>query len=342
MRRLRALRLFAVIALAAVVLTACGGTREDEEELRGFIAASERQARSFDYVEAAQDRWFRAEGAVQDDLRFRVTVHSASGPALDMIIVDDALAIRVADPTAFEEVGVPLGHPALADALLSGNWVLDPAGAPPLTPPQPDPEDRSAPAPDQVVSRLLRTLRFGIGEAQAVREFSLESIEYRPSLDPWEYPSKEEGEVRYDLIRRRLPVREEELQQQGITIGESMFRKTSIFVRDDQIYQVCEMVDVAGHEEFVRLREENKQNEFLDGVQSQVLEGRTVAPVRQRSVYVTFDYPDDVEIALPSDAIEARLDSFKPALAEALVSGLIDPPGPAPVECLRQEDVQGA
>jgi len=345
MRRVRWLRLVAAAIVVGLVATACGRTREDEIELRGFIGASDKVTREFTLIEAAADRWYSIEGAVQDDLRYRLSLSSPAGPLVEMIIVDDALAVRLPRPDVFADLDVPLGHPTTVDALMTGRWVVDPAAAPPLGVAGQEgalatAAERKPPTPIEVGTRLLRILRANMALSRQIKEFTLEDIEYRPSLDPWEYPDLVAGEVRYDLLRPILPVREEQVAQGNITIGENHFRKTSAFVRDGRLYQLCEVVDVEGHEEFVKLREENRENEFLEQLQKQVLDGKTVTPVRVRTMFTEFRYPRDVTIELPANALEARLELFINSLEAGLEDGLIEPPGPQPNACLRLDDAE--
>jgi hypothetical protein len=317
------------------VLTSCGPDTQNQEKLRNFISASGSVPHTFDYTEAAQDRWFQVSGAIEDDLRYRFTLASPQGRLLDFIIVDDAIAIRMLKPEVFRPFRAQIGHPTTADAFLAGKWVLDPAGAPPLAAPvKSDQQTRPPVDPLEIGAVLFRTLTEQMAASRQIWEYNKDDITYFRSRDPWRAPDKEAGEVRYDLLRPILPLREDQLQTGQLTIGESQFRKTTVFIRTGRVQELCEVVDVAGHEEFVKNREEGNRNKFLVDVEKQVLEGRTPVPVRQRTLYATFGYPESVKVDLPKNVVRANLSTFMGGLRTGFKQGLIAPPGPIPARCL--------
>lgn len=187
---------------------------------------------------------------------------------------------------------------------------------------------------------MLRGVRDGIGGSRGVKRFNLEDIEYKPSEDPWRQPAKVQGEERYDLIRPVLPKREEEMQQGQGRISEAQFRKTSVFVRQGKVEQVCQMVDVEGHEEFKRMRERGIRNAFLESILKQVQKGKTDLPVRPRTVLFTVSYPKGATVRIPKAAARARLNGFLSGLHEAFKQSLIAPPGPIPGACLHPVDAK--
>lgn len=331
----RGVRIAALLGAALFTLTSCGRLEDDAEELRSFLSRSEVGAQSFTFVEAAKDRWFAVRGAIQDDLRYRLILAGPKGDLAEMIFYDDALAVRLLDPAAFTASGATFGHPNTTGALMAGRWVTDPAGAPAIGQPRTQQNARAPIDPLERGVAALRTVRTQMGDSRTVREFNLESIDYRPSEDPWSYPNEEAGEKRFDLLRPLLPTREDQAQQGQIRIGESMFRKVSVYTKAGRVYRICEMVDVLGHEEFKRMEENNTRNQYLEDVRKQVLEGRTEVPVRERSVYATVAYPPKVTVTLPRGALIARLGDFLSGLRAAFTKGLIAPGGPAPQECLR-------
>lgn len=332
---MNARRVIILVVVLGLVSGACGGRREDEAKLRGFLSKAEVRPRTFVYTEAARDRWFEVKGAVADDLRYKLTLASPQGVVIEAIVQDDAIAVRLPNPGLLNTPGVSFGNPATFALLRSGKWVLDPTGAPQLSKSRRNEDPLAPPDPLEVGVRLFRGIRLEMGQASQIKRFNLEDIEYKPSEDPWEYPVEEELEERYDLIRPRLPKREEEVQQGQATITESNFRKISIFAHKAVIERVCEMVDVEGHEEFVKLRERGARNPFLESIKEQIVSGKFPTPVRPRSTYVSVKYPSHVQVKMPATGTKAKLDGFMAGLSEAFRKGLIAPPGPVPSACLR-------
>src|SRR4029078_980266 len=121
-------------------------------------------------------------------------------------------AVRFLDPAFGSQIAASLGHPTVDAALRAGKWVVDPSGAPPLFRRTTGSTTTAATGPTAIVAdpfqdtrEALQTVRGYLGESRAVKECSIDDIEYRPQQDPWRSPAKSRGEVRYDFVRPVLP-----------------------------------------------------------------------------------------------------------------------------------------
>ena len=308
--------------VAVLIASGCSNVSEDADELRRFVESSRIEPRTFRFVEASELRAYEIEGSVADDLRYRMVLSQDGNPIMEQVVSDDALAVRLLDPDKGGSIANTLGHPTVDQTLRDGGWVVDPSGAPPLLRTDIGLEQELS-DPFQEALAALRFVVRSMSDARQVKEFTLEDIEYRPSLDPWVYPDEEAGEVRYDLVRPILPKREDQLQAGQGDVGAGHFRKLSAFVRDEHVMRVCSTVDVRGHEDFVEAHKRRETDTFQIQLEQRVLDGATPTPIREREVLATFDYPDEVDVGLPSDAHTGKLTDFKAALDQAFKGGFL-------------------
>jgi hypothetical protein len=337
-------RSLAVLIVAlALVASACSPADEDQRELERSISRSELQVRAFDFVSHGTTDAYEVTGAFADDLRYKMSLSHEGRQVIQFVVSDDALAVRLPDPDFGKQLANELGHPTVDAALKAGKWVVDPSGAPPLFRRDATPAAGAASDPFTSARGALRAIDAYITDARAVKEFSLEDIEYRPQYDPWRYPEIEGAEeIRYDLVRPALPKSEAQVQTGGgagadiATVGH--FRKTSVFVRDDRVHQVCSTVDIDGHEDIVRLREEGlDSNPFLAGLLKLVKTGQTAVPIEPRTSIITVRYPKDVVVTLPGDAVRGKLATFLSAFQQGVTGGVLRPQkGRAVRECRRE------
>jgi hypothetical protein len=247
-------------------------------------------------------------------------------PVMDYRVRDDGLAVRLRDTGFGARIANVLGDPVVDKALKEGRWVVDPAGAPPLIRSDVKAGGVAADDPFRDAQDTLRLVDQSMGSAREVKEFTLEDIEYRSALDPWRYPREGSREVRYDLIRPFLPT--SEAQQTGAQgdIGPSQFRKTSVFVVGRKVTQICSLVDIQGHEEFIELREQGlDSNPFLAALLRRLERKQTAVPIEERYVFASIDYPKNASVAFPADAVTGRLETFTTALQGAFAAGVLKP-----------------
>jgi len=151
--------------------TGCGTRIDAKEDSIAAIRQTERQPRGIAYEKVAADgTTTRVDLLVTDDYRYKAQVSVDGQPALDVVVRDDALAVRVIDVDAAADAvgeavaaatggaggasvpGVPAGGgdetggdttaptaaavapptPEVIQALETRNWVTDPTGAPEL------------------------------------------------------------------------------------------------------------------------------------------------------------------------------------------------------------------
>ncbi len=331
-----------LVLLLGLVASACSPADEDQRELERSISRSELQVRAFDFISHGTTDAYEVSGAFADDLRYKMALSHEGRLLVQFVVSDDALAVRLPDPKFGEQLANELGHPTVDGALKAGRWVVDPSGAPPLFRRETAPAAGAASDPFASARGALRAIDAYITDARAVKEFSLEDIEYRPQYDPWRYPDTEGAEIRYDLVRPSLPKSEAQVQTGGgagadiATAGH--FRKTSIFVRDARVHQVCSTVDIDGHEDIVRLREEGADsNPFLAGLLQLVKTGETAVPIEPRTSIVTVRYPEDVSVTLPGDAVSGKLETFLSAFQQGVTGGVLRPEEGAALRDCRRE-----
>lgn len=332
MKRLVALLLTAL----AIASGACTNPEEDADELRSFVRASEREPRSFTYRVVSEDQTFSVRATVEDELRYAMVLAS-DHDLIDYVVRDDAVAVRLRDTGFGARLANVLGDPVVDKALKEGRWVVDPAGAPPLISSQVRAGEESSGDPFRDARDAVRLVEQGMGSAREVKEFTLEDVQYRPALDPWRYPPKDGKEVRYDLLRPFLPTSEAQtLSGQG-DIGAAQFRKTSVFVEGRRIRQICSLVDVQGHEEFIELRRRGlDSNPFLKQLLGRIEKKETSLPIEERYIVAEIDYLKNASVAAPPDATTGKLETFLTAFASALEAGLLRPSGrPDTSECRR-------
>lgn len=331
-------RLLALLAAFAVVAGACSDPNEDADELRSFVRLSAREPRRFVFRSVSERQVYSVRGIVEDELRYSMTLYSGEEAVMVYRVRDDALAVRLADAAFGARLANILGDPVVDAALKEGRWVVDPSGAPPLVRADVKAGGQSADDPFRDAQDSIRFVEQSMGQAREVKEFTLEDIEYRSALDPWRYPVEGGPEVRYDLVRPFLPTNEAATVGGQGDIGPAQFRKTSVFVTGRRIKQVCSLVDVEGHEEFIELRRSGlDSNPFLAGLLRRIRNRQTAVPIEERYVFVRVDYPDDASVDLPADAVNGKLAGFITALQGGFTAGVLRPSGRVDTKACRRK-----
>ena len=330
-------RMAVVLAAMAVVSGACSDPNEEAAELREFTRVSAREPRTLTFRSVSEEQAYEVHGTFEDELRYSMTLTTAGKPLVDYVVRDDALAVRLRDAAFGARLANVLGDPVVDAALKAGGWVIDPAGAPPLIRSEVRAGGEAVSDPFRDTQDAVRFIEQAMGQASEVKEFTLEDIEYRSALDPWRYPSQDDGEARYDLIRPLLPTNEAATIGAQGDIGPAQFRKTSVFVQGRRVRQVCSLVDVLGHEEFLQLRERGSEsNPFLAALLERIQEEETAIPIEERYVFVDIDYPRSAAVQVPPDAVAGKLETFLTALEGGFGAGVLRPTGrPDTSECRR-------
>jgi hypothetical protein len=330
-------RLAGFLALVALAFSACSDPNEDADRLRSFVRASEREPRTLVVQSVTEDQEYTVRAQVEDELRYSMQLGSGGRDLLEYVVRDDAVAVRLLDPSFGSRVANVLGDPVVDSALKAGRWVLDPSGAPPLIQTDVVAGGETSGDPFRDAQGVLRYVDQAMGQAREVKEFTLEDIEYRSALDPWRYPEEDEGEVRYDLIRPFLPTSEAATVGAQGDIGPAQFRKAVVFVERRRVREVCSLVDIKGHEEFVELREQGlDSNPFLANLLRRIERGETANPIQERYLHAEIDYPGRVSVQIPADAVTGKLETFLTALRGGFEAGILRPSGrPDTSDCRR-------
>jgi hypothetical protein len=337
-------RACAGLLLVVLVCASCSKSNEDAVELERSVARSELAPRTFSYQALGENDAYGIRGEVADDLRYKMVLSHEGRALVQYIVYDDALAVRLPDPAFGKKLANELGHPTVDRALREGKWVVDPSGAPALFRRLAGQRGISSGDPFRDSREAMRVIGDYTADARGVKEFSPEDIEYRPQYDPWRYPDAQRDEVRFDLLRQPLP--KSEAQTLGGQAGDAaqigQFRKTSVFVKDDRVHEICSVVDIDGHEDIVRLREKGlRSNPFLAGLLALIKRKETAVPIEARTTIVTLAYADRVSIELPKDAVRGKLETFLSAFQQGVTAGALKPSrGTSIGDCRRAPDAR--
>ena len=311
----------ALIGLVAslLLLPACTKDLEPQQELARYLAASEKEPRSFLY-EASPKTTFRKEvdpnsevfvtGKVEDDLRVSAKLRLGQAEVLEQVISEDALAVHVIDASKIKgiEAGPVGGSMIVGDTLRSGRWVLDYAGAPPLV------AERTREGSIKVGERpvldaiyIFQYLQRAINEAATVILLNKDDVNYRPQDDPFPLPKEDAGELRYDLVAPPLPARSARGTAAGLP-GAAHFRKMAFYVRKGKVVEVKEEVEFETHRDFRRAKEGRGPKyplQLLDAVRAG--KGREPIVVRTMSYRMSSIGDKAIKVTMPSDFLAANL-----------------------------------
>ena len=336
----RPVRAVLAALVAASALAACGDPEDTATvEIRRAIAKTEAAPRRFVYEEEANDRKVVVEGLVEDDFRYKARLLFGTVPAVDEVVVDDALADRFLDvralpllaatpgrdPTA-EPLGadVPIEAPGdvldVPTALKTKRWVLDRTGAPSLIPTA----DEQHQLGDDAIYDALTVFRYvdRVLRETEPRKFNENDLDYKPQEDPFPKPQKGSGVTRYDFPRVRVP-RPADAGGSGnqAVPGANSFRKMSVYVKDGIVVQILEDMDVASRLEdlarnydvdFGDASVEQAVKIAIDGINA-VRRGQGTEPIRVRKLsFRISDYGTEVRVELPTtDVVEGNLNILR-------------------------------
>ena len=256
-------------ALAAV-LAGCSGTNKepkDLKDLRAAIDVTRRTTRSFAYQDIGlTGTKVNVVGLFEDDFRFKAQLAINDVPVKEEVARDDAYATRFldgtklglfVDPTKIDLAAKPVVLPAestatsatLPSALVSlqaGRWVEDRFGAPNLSA---NAGSKKVIGDDPVLDALT-ALDYVEQTAQAngVVKYNPNALEptYKLKEDTFEKPGNGAKLKRYDVVQSKLPKANDQggNVQKVVVPGIENFRRMAIYVRDGQVVQVLETIDV--------------------------------------------------------------------------------------------------
>lgn len=332
------MRRLAFAPLAALLLVAAcgsGGAGVHTRAVREAIDETRNRSRAYRYVDETLDGKTEivVDGKVQDDLRYSGVVSLNGKEVYELVVADDSVAVRLIDPAGPGAVAVAAAEPdpITAQALAQGRWVIDHTVAPPLlAAAAAADEDTTADKPAaglrrenlvgddppidgaQLLNYVERALRGGFGADR----FNPEAVDYSPLDDPWNSDADrdldDEGLRRYDLVVPPLPPRAERGRTQTQPTIEQ-FRKMAVYTRGDRIVEIRERIAIAERREFRRAEAGRTARYYLE-LRDDALAGGIQDELRQRDMTYTITDTGDVEVALPTDAVEGILRDVLPAL----------------------------
>jgi hypothetical protein len=329
----RAAGVLLLAVLAASGTSACGERETADKDVLAAIRKTELDAREFTYSEVLPGTPTKQSVSIRidDDFRYKARLSISGQPALDEIAYDDALAVRIVDPSALalllRKDAVPKS-PADADdkvkvvqALSTRRWVVDKVGAPPAI--------RSTKTkvilgndPVRDALTVLTYVQRQVEESgrRFVTRFNPDSLEpaYKAKEDPFPRPAKGSGIVRYDLRLAKMPKKADAQGGNQVLPGLANFRKMAIYVRDGRIVEVREDVDVQSRLDdmaktydidFPAGQNVDEQAKFAVDVINAVRDGQGLEPIRFRRMTVKFRALDrSSSIDLPTtDVVEGDL-----------------------------------
>lgn len=302
-------RWLAAAAAFGLLATACSPSESDVQILRRALDRTEAGPHAYRYVENADKRSVEIFVRVEDSFRSQATLALDGVPLLEQVVVDDAVALRLLAPNAWN----PATGMHLEPILATGDWLVDPAGAPSVF--LPSTEQQSI-LTDVGVDPLfdaqnaIEYVRQAVDAAGTVQKFSPDSIFYKPSEDPFRdavEADERRGIERFVAVPPPLPRTEEQVQRLP---GPRFFRKLSVYLRDNRTVRVLEVVDFESHEELVKARE-RREPRFLLEMLSALRKGEGEDPIRPRSWTLEItSQRERIDVALPAQSRTVNLEAL--------------------------------
>ena len=333
----RPARLLAATLALTFVVGACSKKDTDEERILRQLDATADLSGRYVYNENIGGQEVVVRGIIEDDFRYKARLTLNDVDVLDEVINDDTLAVRFLEPSVVPQFVQAAATGAPIEALAQRRWVIDRTGAPaaglPVT-------DEKYAGIDPVVDSLavLAYTRQAITEGQGLRKYNPESLDYRPTEDPFPTPDENSGIERWDVVAPPFP-KPDAVNASGNSdaayAGVGQFRKLSVYVKDDRIVQVRERIAAEGKvlekfgeylegfarqggagtedqiEEILDRFEGNQRAQLLLQAYNKILTTGGRTPIRFRTLgYELRDLGAKVEVGLPIDVVEAKLDFF--------------------------------
>lgn len=345
------------LALLGLVLAAttagCGKQTDTKAEiLRDALRRTEQLSHKFLYEETFTDNdnvkhETTVRGLIEDDFRYKVRLSVDKKATIDEVAADDALAVRMLDParlvdflrrpetkatreddkattttTTAPSAAAPVGAiPAGVDpiaALQSRRWVLDDAGAPASF--GESDEDRAI-GEDPILDSLdiFAYVEQAIGAATRIAEYDSQSLDpvYKKDEDPFPPPAKGSGIIRYDFGQPKLPRASDTSGGNQATPEPRHFRKMAVYMKDDRVVQIREVIDVESRLDDlqdiydVKVPKGIKKAQFAAiavGALNKLRQAQGDPPIRLRTMsYKLDEVAKKVTVEMPTDTVEANL-----------------------------------
>ncbi len=315
-------RVALILGLVALVTSGCAKNEYDGVAVGELVDATAPNPFRFIYEVDQAGASYRVQGLIEDDLRYKLQLSIDGRPALEQVVVDDAVAIRFLAPglvdtfidEAYREeadLSMDIAGASVLDALAAQRWVVDPVGAPSLllTAREAGGRDEEGEVSDDPLFDARTVLAYvrNVSERQWWQRFDPESLEptYRSDEDPFLAPEDGSGVTRYDTIVFDLPGAASATGGTGASFpGYLHFRKMAVYAKGGKVFSVREHTQLTPRQ----------VKEFLDYARS-VLEDNAPEDVVDDFERTVEQLPDDKLPQFLLDGINAfRKSSGQPPL----------------------------
>lgn len=256
-------RLLLLLPAIAVLASGCSKKEFDQESVRDAIDATTPHSFRLDYTVTNTAGSVNVRGIVEDDFRYKLQLSLDDEPAAEQVVVDDGVALRFLETDLVDsftdramegqvDTETDVEGADVFDALTAGRWVLDPAGAPnavvnTIDAPTGDDEVQNDPLFD--ARTALEYVR-RVAQGTPFVRYDEESLDptYREDEDPFPVPSESSGVVRYDSAVADLPAAAAATSGSRQLPSLASFRKMAVYVKDDVVIAVREVIGVSPRE----------------------------------------------------------------------------------------------
>lgn len=251
-------RVLLVLGALGVLASGCAKNENDSEEVSQLVDATSPNAFRFIYEVEQDGTAYRVQGLIEDDLRYKVQLSVDGRPALEQVVVDDAVAVRFLAPGLVEsfvdqanpegvQLATNIAGATVLDALKAQRWVLDPVGAPSLllTSRDDGERDQEGTTSDDPIFDARTVLAYvrRVAASQPMVRYDPESLEptYRSDEDPFLAPEDGSGVTRYDSFVAPLPKVGEAGGGSGAVFpGYLNMRRMAVYAKDGKVISVRE------------------------------------------------------------------------------------------------------
>lgn len=341
-------RVIASLALASLIAcgTGSGVEKVEAKDLDGIAETSSLAAREFSVTITEDSLVFQLSGLVEDTYRYAATVNLHGKPLFQEVVSDDARYVRVLDPEAFATKSGAAAAPG-ARALLSGDWVVDPRGAPPeFSAADAEAADPLADLIEGVSPALLgaRTVLNEIRFLDAIpqllrvatspRAWNPDGANYLPKDD--KFPPYTEDGTRFDSIPRAFDPGSNINSIQSL---HPFFQYTSVWTRDGFISRVEKLFEPPH-------RADPQYRAMFEGLGRQAVSPDKMPPAQRGQAILLARFlqggnnrteerlynppPGEARITIPRNAVSVDLAAAITALQNAITATIASFPGVTP------------
>lgn len=317
------LRLFAALLVIALLAGACAKNETDNEAVLDLVEATSPNPYRFIYEAEQGGERFRVQGMIEDDLRYKLQLSIDGRPALEQVVVDDAVAVRFLAPGLVDrfvddavvsevDLETDVEGADVLEALRAQRWVIDPVGAPSLLLTARDVagSDEDVAVSDDPIFDARKVLDYlrsiARGRQQFIR-YDPESLEptYRSDEDPFLPPEDDSGVTRYDAVVLDLPSPDDAAGgTSAVFPGYQNFRRMAVYEKGGYIIAIREVTQATA-------RQVDDFIEYADSLVEETAPPEVLADFR-RSV-------EQMERAKLADFLLQGINTFRESSGQSMV-----------------------